>query len=503
VAVGPGFLVPTLAFGALGIRPMNPLPVRATKIHGPLVRTDTLSRPRLNRWLDRAARGRLALIIGDAGFGKSTLLADWSTRSKRSTAWYRLEHDDRDWLTFIRHLVASGRQVDAAFAPETYDLLCQLGPGGPTQAELTASLAREMAAFGAADTHGFTVILDDFHMIERSEETDPVIAALLGATGPGFSLVIAARTSPELPPVMLRGRNAVHQIVDDDLRFDAPETGALFSDAYNIPLEHDVAVELAARTEGWVALLSLVRTRLEERPDPDPRALVAQLSATQGDLYDFLAEEVLDQAPPELAEFLTCISVLAEVTVESAAVVVGGSSEVPGQLRTAERLGLLQRVAGADRWRFAALVREFLCARLEQLHGRRYVRELHLAVARHFDGEDWQVSAGHYVLAGRTEDAVRLVAASIEDVLGSGNYRAALDLLADSEDDGPVAGILKARALLQLGASAQALQTAENAVVDASRPVGRNWRRPCAMPHPWRSAFTPTARHRTMLEEPL
>ncbi len=456
--------VPSLRFGALSLRPMNPLPVRATKIQAPLQRSDTLSRQRLNGWLDRAARGRLAIIIGEAGFGKTTLLSDWSGLTRRKTSWYRLEHDDRDWLTLIRHLVAGGREVDEGFAPETYELLRQMGPGGPTQAELTAALARDMATYGATQPHGFSVILDDYHAIERSEETDPVIAELLEATGQGFSLIIAARTDPALPAFRLRGRNAVHRLHDDQLRFDVPETEALFSDAYHIPLEHDVAVELVARTEGWAALLSLVRTRLEERPNPDPRALVAQLSATQGDLYDFLAEEVLDQAPPDLADFLTHLSILQDLTVEAATVVLARSEGVSEQLRTAERLGVLQRVAGADRWRFAPLVREFLGAHLEQTRGRRYVRDLHLAVARHFDGENWRIAASHYAVAGSDDDVVRLVADSLEDVLGSGSYRTALDLLADAAEDRAVAEILRARSLLQMGAGVDALEAAQRAV---------------------------------------
>ncbi len=467
VGVGPGLALPPMPLGILGIRPVNPLPVRETKIQGPLQRQDTLSRPRLNGWLEHAARGRLAIIVGDAGFGKSTLLADWSALTRRTVSWYRLEHDDRDWLTFIRHLVAGGREVDEGFAPDTYRLLCQLGPGGPTQAELTTSLAREMAAFGASLPHGYSVILDDYHAIERSEETDPVVAELLAGTGPGFSIILAARTDPSLPAIRLRGRNAVNRLENDQLRFNVPETEALFSDAYGIPLEHDVAVELVARTEGWAALLSLVRTRLEERPNPDPRALVAQLSATQGDLYDFLAEEVLDQAPPDLADLLTHLSVLHDITPETAAVVSGRTEGAPGQLRTAERLGMLQRIAGADRWRFAPLVREFLGAHLEQTRGRRYVRDLHIAVAKHFDGENWRVAARHYATAGLNDDVVRLVAESLEDVLGSGSYRLALDLLADADDDGAVAEILRARSLLQMGASQQALDAARRAIAIA------------------------------------
>jgi DNA-binding SARP family transcriptional activator len=73
------------------------------------------------------------------------------------------------------------------------------------------------------------------------------------------------------------------------------------------------------------------------------------------------------------------------------------------------------------------------------------------------------MAGSHYALAGRNDEAVRLVAESLEDVLGSGSYRTALDLLADAEADGAVAEILRARSLLQMGASQQALEAAERA----------------------------------------
>ncbi len=464
VAVGPGLSAVPVLFPPCGLRAVNPLPVRADKIEPPYARADTLSRRRINAWLDRAARGRVALVIGDTGFGKTTFLGDWSSQTPRSTSWYRLERDDRDWLTLIRHLVAGGRKVDPDFAPDTYRLLCTLGPGGPTQDEIVEALAREMAAFGATSPHGFSLILDDYHAIEGSEETEPIIAALLESTGSGFSMILAARSAPQLPAVRLRGRNAVQRLDGDQLRFDVLETEALFREAYGFPLDHDVAVDLVTRTKGWAALLSLVRTRLEEHPEPDPRALVAQLSATEGDLYDFLAEEVLAEAPADLAGFVAQVSILDEVTIPAATAVVGPQEGVAGLLRTAESLGLLQRAPGTDRWHFAPLVREFLYAHLEQTRGRRRVREMHAAVAASFSGEDWRIAARQYVLAGQPDEAAGQIGQAIDAVLGVGDYRAALDLLSESPEESAVTGMLRARYLLQLGASQEALEAAEAAV---------------------------------------
>ncbi len=137
-----------------GLMSAYPFPITGAKIHPPLLRADTLSRPRLNDWLDRAATGRVVLIIAEAGFGKTTLLADWASKSSRRTAWYRLEPDDRDWLVFLRHLVAAGREIDPDFGSDTLELILGLGAGGPSQADVVASIVREYGDFAAQIPEG-------------------------------------------------------------------------------------------------------------------------------------------------------------------------------------------------------------------------------------------------------------------------------------------------------------------------------------------------------------
>ena len=247
---------------------MNPLPIQPAKIHCPLERSDTLTRPRLNSWLDQASAGRLGLIIAEAGFGKTTLLGDWARHTRRMTAWYRLEPDDADWLVFVRHLVASGRELQADFAPATFAMLLALGGGGPTQKDLVLSIAREMAELGTRSERGLTLIIDDYHLVDSCSETEPIVRALLDRTGPGFSVILASRSKPQLPVGRLRARGGVRTLGGQDLRFDVAETSSLFRDAYQHPLDQDLVSDLCERTDGWPALLTLVNARLAERLDP-------------------------------------------------------------------------------------------------------------------------------------------------------------------------------------------------------------------------------------------
>ncbi len=462
VAVGPGLAASVLLGGTTGGFPMNPLPVQPVKIHCPPPRDDTLSRERLNSWLDRAAAGRLGLIVAEAGFGKTTLLADWAVQTTRMTAWYRLEADDRDWLTFIRHLVASGREIDPGFAPQTLDLLGSLGPGGPTQHDLTVSIAREMAEFGTGSSHGLTLIFDDYHVVDGCPDTDPIVRALLDRTAPGYSVVIATRSTPAFPLGRIRARGGVLAIEGRDLCFDLDETSRLFRDAYRQPLDAQVAADLCDRTEGWAALLTLVRTSIEEHNDP--RVLVAHLDASRGDLYDFLAEEVLATLPPELQHFLTRVAVLTAVDVNMAVLVdERPADDIAVSIRESERLGLLSRPDRESPHRFHPLVREFLVARLTAEIGEAAVRDLHQALGTALENSAWLPATWHYRAAGDMNSAARTLDAAIPSIIASGGFELARQFLDGSAGppDRPGVLILRSRLELERGHLARAIELAQ------------------------------------------
>ncbi len=462
--------------GPIGRLGMNPLPIQPAKIHPPLLRHDVLSRERLNGWLDNAANGRVALVIAEAGFGKTTFLADWARHTRRATAWYRLEPDDRDWLAFIRHLVASGREIDPGFAPDTYDLLAALGPGGPSRDDLIVSVAQEMAELASSLPNGLSLLFDDYHSVDGSPETEPVMKALVDRTGPEFSLVIASRAAPSLALGRLRARGALSRIDGDGLCFDVPETERLFRDAYHQPLDADVVVDLIARTEGWAALLSLVHTSLEGRAAVEARGLVRHLSGARGDIRDYLAEEVLDHLADHLADFLVRASILDVVGPESAALLgIGSRDECVAMIRDAAGLGLLVEITTGDGHRFVPLVREYLSARLSREEGWAAIRDAHMMLGAHYVDSDWRLAAHHYRAAGQPSLAVQVIQNSLSTILGSGQYRAAADLLAGS-DELVVGEVLRSRLLLQVGAVAEARSASSSAVAAAAshRPADQS-----------------------------
>src|SRR5690349_22031604 len=120
IAVGPGRAV-TAAPNRESAEPGVGVsyPIQPGKIQAPALRDETLARTRLLDWLETKIHSRVLFVTADAGYGKTTLLADFSRRTRHRTLWYRLDEDDRDWVGFLSHLIAAGREHDSGFAPRT------------------------------------------------------------------------------------------------------------------------------------------------------------------------------------------------------------------------------------------------------------------------------------------------------------------------------------------------------------------------------------------------
>ncbi|HEV8401612.1 MAG TPA: hypothetical protein VGQ31_01120 [Candidatus Limnocylindrales bacterium] len=320
---------------------MNGYPIQLAKVQRPALRDQTLARDRLLDWLAAKVHQRVILVLADAGYGKTTLLADFSRRTRLRTIWYRLDDDDRDWISFISHLVAAGREHDPGFAPTSAAMLGDLSMGGPTREAATDVFLRELPAIAE---RGAVLILDDFHLVDESPDVRLIARELVARAPERLSIIFASRRVPGIPLARMRAAGEVAELGTDDLRFDSTETARLFAETYGRELEPDVLADVAARTEGWAASLQLVQAALRDRSPADIRRFVRGLTGADQELYDYLAEEVVGDLPDDLQQFLMRTSILQVVPAELAGVVTGlDPTEVARLSAAAERLTLLTR----------------------------------------------------------------------------------------------------------------------------------------------------------------
>ena len=428
IAVGPGrAVIVTPERSRAEPRGEVTYPIQPGKIQAPALRDETLARTRLLDWLDVRIHSRVVFVIADAGYGKTTLLADFSRRTRLRTIWYRIDEDDRDWVGFLAHLVSAGREFEPDFAPRTAAILRSLEPGGPTREDAIETFLEELSAITA---DGAALIFDDFHLAEEVADIR-LIAREIVARGPErLTIVFASRRAPSIPVAKLRSLGELAELGIADLRFSDTEMEQLFRETYGRPLEPDVLSELAHRTEGWAASLTLVQAALRERSPAETRSFVRGLSGARDELHDYLAEEVVGELPEVQRQFLMQTSILQRVTPELAQVATGlAAVEVQSMVTEAERLGMLGRRAKgrSTEQRYHPLVREFLEDRLRREVGALGVDELHLAVARWAEPTDWRTAAHHYSVSELWPDLQRVLESHLQTIVASGAFAVAAD----------------------------------------------------------------------------
>ncbi len=441
-------------------------PVQVGKVQPPLLPTETLERPRLLDWVAAKVHARLVLIVADAGYGKTTLLADWSRRTRIRTLWYRLDETDRDWVVFVNHVIAAGREVDPKFAPNTMSLIRELGAGMGDRAAIVRTLLTEVRTWV---TGGTVLLLDDYQVVDDVPEIREIVRELLVRGPERLALLISTRRTPTLPLARLRALGEVAELSTADLRFDRVEMEQLFRETYGHPLEADLIDDLARTTEGWAATLRLVETAVRGRPRDEIRTVIRGLSARHGDLHDYLAEEVVGRMPVEQQDFVERCSLLQVATPQLAAVAADVTPADARRLLDAiEEAGLLSRRGrtGQAGRLLHPLVRSFLEGRLLDAVGPDGVREIHGRIAAAAEANSWWLAGHHYAAAGRRDDVERVLSSSLEAILGAGGAQAAVDLIraAGTSDEAGWALALVARSFLREGDIARARDAAQRAL---------------------------------------
>jgi LuxR family maltose regulon positive regulatory protein len=272
------------------------------KLYVPRYRANAVPRSRLHELLDEGARHDLTVVSAPAGFGKTTLLADWSQRSELPVAWVSLDERDDDPARFLLYLIAAIETIHDDFGTTTRAFLGSLQSQEELEPVLTA-LSNEILEL----PRDFVLVLDDYHSI-RSETIHDALAFLLDHWPPPMHLVIAGRTSPPLPLPRLRARGRLIELGPPDLRFTQEEAADFLGRTMGLNLSAERVAALEKGTEGWVAGLQLVAHALKDREE-EFRSM-EPIAGGARHVFDYLADEVLSRQPEDVREFLLRTSIV-------------------------------------------------------------------------------------------------------------------------------------------------------------------------------------------------
>ena len=101
-------------------------PLLETKLYIPRWRSGLVPRARLIERLDQGAERKLTLVSAPAGFGKTTLLAEWvaaTPAGERPAAWVALDQSDNDPALFWAYFIAALQTVQSGVGENAFPLL--------------------------------------------------------------------------------------------------------------------------------------------------------------------------------------------------------------------------------------------------------------------------------------------------------------------------------------------------------------------------------------------
>jgi LuxR family transcriptional regulator, maltose regulon positive regulatory protein len=377
-----------------------------------------IERPRLSDALSMAAdANRLILVEAPAGYGKSTILREWAGKVSLPFAWLTLDRFDAQPERLYRGVVAALQSAAVAASPAMNDALVAQDP---------ALIKDEAAAYdhllGALELleDPLAVVIDDVHLAGPGL-VDGVVGVLLSSAPPTLKLVLSGRDHSSLRLERLRYGGGLEELQAADLAFTLQEA-TQFAVAIGQASERNIEAVWRA-TAGWpVAVHASFLGMFQTAQGPQGASVVFP---HKWSFTDYIAEEVLGQLSPALADFVlratTSDWLDRELALELSGVETGGIL-----LQECLRKGLFieQSEAGQNEavyhWQplFASQCREILAIRNPAL-----AQHLHRVAARYYQDLDVSESVGQALLGHEPQLAVTsLVAHWLEYLLRNGLY---------------------------------------------------------------------------------
>lgn len=273
-----------------------PFGLLQTKLEAPSFRAGLVRRDGLLERLLGPDFPPLVCAVAPGGYGKTTLLAQWSEEDGRPFAWLTLDREDNDVVLLARYIEAALRMAGV------------LRANGRQTARRNVTTISALQRLVASVSVPFVLVLDDVQALGSTAAQD-LVGALSRSLPKGAQLVLSGRREPVEVVAAARVAQRVLEIRAEDLALSSSEGRALLS-AADLKGSDEVADEYVRHAEGWAAgvyLIALARRGGE---------LEADRSGSDRFVEDYLWTQHLTSLPPEQLAFLLQTSVLDQMSGE-------------------------------------------------------------------------------------------------------------------------------------------------------------------------------------------
>ncbi len=349
--------------------------------------------------LDQGLHCTLGLVMAPAGFGKTTLLSQWHKKLRAEgidVAWLTLDEDDNDIRQFLSCMIfafdVSGLSLDHLLTHADKGLM---------ESHIKGVIAAILGAVAQSEKR-FVLVLDDYHRASSSD-VDDAVSALISACPLNLTIVVSSRRHPDLDIARLVAAGQVIEIGVEALRFSNNEMRAVLGKQIN----PDIATKLMERTEGWAVAVQLAR--LANQNINIPSNVGESFDGNSKLVSAYLADQIVNDLPQDLRDFLMFTSILERYCAELANAVCG----IPNAWQMIERLeplhALLVPLDDQQEWfRYHHLFADYLWASLKRGYPDK-VSELHVRASQWFKSEGYIAEAARHQRLGGDIDGCALL----------------------------------------------------------------------------------------------
>lgn len=403
------------------------------KITAPPLPPTIVSRPILVQRLTEAivsiAHYKLILLHAPAGYGKTTLLAEFARQSELPCCWSFLERGEADPLTFLRLLLASLRQCFPTFGTQLVPLLNDASTNSANSGYPLMVLEALMEAITHEIPGRFVLLLCHYQEVNTYSQVTALVEYLLHHLPEQCVLVLESREVPELDFASLLAGRAMLGIGQDLLRFSPQEIIELARVQGSKELSEEEAEELATAFDGWITGLLLgtqlggVQFLQRSWNAPLPRKGQRMQMHTQT-LFSYVVNEVFKRHQ-EVYAFLKEAVVLQEMTPSLCANLLKVTAvEANRRLQYLEQHGLFVTQNGEGTqpvYTCHPVLRDLLYEELRQQNPERFV-QLHQRAAELLSANQQYEQAIYHALEAKVDEiAARLIIASAEQMMEQGH----------------------------------------------------------------------------------
>ena len=364
-----------------------------SRLAPPAQRSNILPRERVTALLRGSLEYPATILQAGTGYGKSTSLLTFIEQLDFPVFWFSVSADDRDPTVFLMNLYTAFNQHGFGMGAEALRIL------NTPDSEPTDGLIALVNAIAKRLPERCLLVLDDIQYVDQSPAILNLLNWFIEHLPRSLHVIFSTRRALDFPSMhRWRAKGTVLELGKRDLTFTPEEVERLFRSQYQLELNREEVEQLIQRTEGWVIGLQMVWQSLKGQPQGTVLEMLKEESESRKNLFAYLAEEVLENQPPEYQNFLLKTSVLSFLDTETCDFLMDSQNSID-ILTELYRSGLFMEKLRPGVYRYHHMFREFLENHLST--SPELERELHRKIGSYYAAHQyWESAIGHMLKVG-------------------------------------------------------------------------------------------------------